>query len=153
MASLRASDDLPRGESLYLAEAERLLAIIRSVEGNHSTLCLIDELLVGTNSIERLAASVEILAFLARKGALVVAATHDQQLAAGLSGVLEGYDFQDEATAEGMRFDHHIRAGLATTRNAIRLLAMLGFPAEIVEAARSRVLRSDESHRIGDGES
>ena len=37
---------------------------------------LIDELLAGTNSTERLAASVEILAFLSRKGALLVAATH-----------------------------------------------------------------------------
>ena len=142
VASLRAADDLTRGKSLYLAEAERLLTIIQSMEGNPPTLCLIDELLVGTNSTERLAASVEILAFLSRKGALLVAATHDQQLAAGVAGVLDGYHFQDDATAEGMRFDHLMRAGLAKTRNAIRLLGMLGFPAEIVDAAKARVERA-----------
>jgi DNA mismatch repair ATPase MutS len=139
VASLRVSDDLLRGKSLYLAEAERLLAIIRSVDGGGATLCLIDELLAGTNSAERLAASVEILAFLSRKGALLVAATHDPQLAAELSGILDGYHFQDDASPEGMRFDHCLRPGLATTRNAIRLLAMLGFPEEIVQGAAARV--------------
>jgi len=138
LSSMRAADDVTRGKSHYLAEAERLHTLVRLV-GSGPTLCLIDELLSGTNAVERLAASAAILEHLAESGALVVAATHDLELAEQLVGVFDAYSFADDFAGCDLRFDHRIRAGLATRRNAIQLLEHLGYPQELVDRARGRL--------------
>jgi DNA mismatch repair ATPase MutS len=138
LSSMRAADDVTRGKSHYLAEAERLHTLVRLV-GSGPTLCLIDELLSGTNAVERLAASAAILEHLAESGALVVAATHDLELAEQLVGVFDAYNFADDFAGCDLRFDHRIRAGLATRRNAIQLLEHLGYPQELVDPARARL--------------
>lgn len=139
VSCLRSTDDLLGGKSLYWAEAERLLEIVRALDEGHPTLCLIDELLAGTNSAERLAASIAILGFLARKRALVVSATHELDLVLPLRDAFDGYHFTYEATDDGIRFDYRLREGVDRARNAIRLLGLLGFPDEIVSAAQARL--------------
>jgi hypothetical protein len=140
LSSMRAADDVTRGKSHYLAEAERLHTLVRLV-GSEPTLCLIDELLSGTNAVERLAASAAILEYLSQAGALVVAATHDLELAEQLRDAYDAYNFADDFADRGLQFDHRIRVGLATTRNAIELLERLGYPRQLVERARGRVCR------------
>ena len=44
------------------------------------------------------------------------------------------YHFQENPEVEGY-FDYRLRTGAATERNAIRLLARMGFPSEVVDAA------------------
>jgi DNA mismatch repair ATPase MutS len=141
LSCLRTADDLLGGKSLYWAEAERLLEIVRALDGGQPALCLIDELLAGTNSTERLAASIAILGFMSRKRALLVSATHDLELAWPLRQALDGYHFTYHASEDGIRFDYRLRAGVDSARNAIRLLGLLGFPAEIVAAATERLGR------------
>jgi DNA mismatch repair ATPase MutS len=133
---MRVGDDILEGKSRYLAEAERLLTLVREAELRPPTLCLIDELLSGTNVSERLAASRAILDYLARHGTLVVAATHDVELIESLRGQYDSYYFADELDREDMRFDYRLRPGVATTRNAVRLLERLGYPDTIVAQAR-----------------
>jgi len=140
LSSMRTADDVTRGKSHYLAEAERLHTLVRLV-GSEPTLCLIDELLSGTNAVERLAASAAILEYLSQAGALVVAATHDLELAEQLQVVYDPYNFADNFADRGLHFDHRIRVGLATTRNAILLLERLGYPQEVVARARGRISR------------
>ena len=139
LSSMRSTDDLVEGKSAYWAEAERLLAIIRAMETPEPVLCLIDEILAGTNSAERRAASVEILQFLSRRRALLVATTHDVELTTALGHALDCYHFSGEAFADGIRFGYQLRPGVARTGNAIQLLGILGFPPDIVEGARRRV--------------
>ena len=56
-------------------EAERLLALVNATgDPTVSSLCLIDEVLSGTNYIERIAAAEAILSYLAAKNALVIVA-------------------------------------------------------------------------------
>jgi hypothetical protein len=145
ISSLVRNDDIVEGKSLYLAEAEGLLAMVSSVEGSMPTLCLIDELLHGTNSRERLAASEEILAYLACKNALVIAATHDLQLVDRLAHLYETYHFTDYVDEKGLHFDYRLRPGKATTTNAIRLLEYLGYPPEITRKAHDRAFHPDET--------
>ena len=114
LCSMRATDDVARGRSRYLAEAERLHTLVREAGAEPATLCLIDELLSGTGAAERLAASAAILEHLGRAGALVVAATHDLELAQQLQGTYDSYNFADDFTEDDVRFDHRIRAGLAS---------------------------------------
>jgi hypothetical protein len=136
VSSMRVGDNILEGKSRYLAEAERLLALVRDADHGPSTLCLIDELLSGTNVTERLAASRAILDYLARHGVLVVAATHDIELTESLRGRYDSYFFADELERDDMRFDYRLRPGVATTRNAVRLLERLGYPEAIVAQAR-----------------
>jgi DNA mismatch repair ATPase MutS len=136
---MRVTDDLVHGKSRYLAEAERLLTLVRQVGSGPAALCLVDELLSGTNAAERLAASTAILEHLERAGAVVVTATHDLELAEQLRSTYDAYSFADDFSGDDLRFDHHIRPGLATGRNAIQLLERLGYPAELVGRARQRL--------------
>jgi len=136
--SIAHADDLSAGKSFYYAEAERLLGLIRAGDGPLPTLCVIDELLRGTNSVERLAAGEEILAYLAEKNALVIVATHDLELVDRLAGRYTGYHFSDRAQGGHLQFDYRLRPGTPKERNAIAILEQIGFPATLVERARAR---------------
>jgi DNA mismatch repair ATPase MutS len=137
IASMNESDDLIEGKSYYLAEAERLLAMVRASEHEGVLLALIDEPLAGTNSPERLAASREILRYLASHNGLVIASTHDVELVSQLQAnqQYEAYHFSDQADEQGIRFDYKLRPGLDYHGNAIKVLKYLGYPQVIIENA------------------
>ena len=142
ITSISQTDNLMEGKSRYAVEAERLLAMIRSSEGTTPTLCIIDEVLCGTNSRERLAASEEILQYLAKSNAIVVTATHDVELVDRLARSYACCHFSDYVDDGGLHFDYLLRTGKATTTNAIRLLEYLSYPSEIVVNARSKAFGS-----------
>jgi DNA mismatch repair ATPase MutS len=142
ITSLSQSDDLIEGKSFYIVEAERLLTMLRSSKDSTPTLCIIDEVLCGTNSRERLAASEEILEYLAHSNAIVITATHDIELVDRLAGSHASYHFSDYVDDQGLHFDYLMRPGKATTTNAIRLLEYLGYPREIVDKARTKAFGS-----------
>lgn len=76
-----------------------------------------------------------ILEHLARQNALVIVATHDLDLAEKLQGTYRCCHFTDRVGREGLHFDFKLKEGIASTRNAIKLLAYLGYPRDIVEQA------------------
>jgi ABC-type multidrug transport system fused ATPase/permease subunit len=133
VTSISRTDDLIAGKSFYYVEAERILKTIQSFGEGIPTLCIIDELLSGTNSIERLQASEAIIRYLATKNTLAIIATHDLELAERLNGVCEFYHFTGNVDENGLKFDYLLKPGIATTRNAIALLRYLGYPREITE--------------------
>jgi DNA mismatch repair ATPase MutS len=135
--SLRRSDSLLAGRSYYLAEAQGILKAIRSTELPPKTLCILDEIFRGTNTAERVAASAEVLRWLAARGALVLAATHDDALTTMLEGTYRNFHFGETIEETGMVFDYLLKEGPATTRNAIELLRILGYPEELVAAAKA----------------
>jgi len=129
------TDSLIEGKSYYLVQAEQLLRMIRSSEKDVLTLCLIDEPLAGTNSLERIVASFEILRYLFDHKALAVVATHDLELAGKLEFGFKSYHFTDKVDQEGLSFDFKLRDGITSTSNAIRLLEFLGYPEGIIKRA------------------
>jgi DNA mismatch repair ATPase MutS len=90
----------------------------------------------GTNTQERIAANKAVLAYLQPRS-WVVAATHDGELGALLQSCFVEYHFCETVTAEDWYFDYLLKAGPLTTRNAIRLLARLHYPAPVVAAAQT----------------
>ncbi|NLA27663.1 MAG: MutS family DNA mismatch repair protein [Firmicutes bacterium] len=139
-ASLGKSDSLAEGKSLYYMEAERLLTLVNAAgDSAFPSLCLIDEVLSGTNYIERIAAAEAILSYLAAKNALVIVATHDLDLAQKLKDAYRCYHFTDHVGREGLYFDYILKEGLTTTRNAIKLLEQMEYPEEIVTEAATGV--------------
>ncbi|MBC8059705.1 MAG: hypothetical protein H7Y18_03475 [Clostridiaceae bacterium] len=80
VSSISPKDDLNQGKSLYLAEVESILRIIKALEKKRPVFCPIDELFRGTNPIERISTSAEILRYLNKHKTISIVATHDREL-------------------------------------------------------------------------
>jgi|GEM_PF-21812 len=107
-------------------------------------LAFIDEVLRGTNTIERIAASTEILHAFAANGILTFAATHDIELT-DLLPEYDNYHFGEEIEEGDVIFHYHLQKGRATTRNAIRLLGQIGFAPSITEKAEERAAQFEKT--------
>ena len=139
--SMALSDNLLAGESYYIVETKSLKRILDAAKEAGDVLCVIDEVLRGTNTVERIAASSEVLMALSERGALCVAATHDIELCTLLSGSYRLYHFEETVSEDHMLFDYVIREGSADSRNAINLLKIMGFDDIIVQNAHKRANR------------
>ncbi|MGM9973291.1 MAG: DNA mismatch repair protein MutS [Clostridiaceae bacterium] len=140
VSSISPRDDISKGKSYYLGEAEAVHRVIKESEREVPVLCIIDEIFRGTNPVERIAASTEILLYLMKKRALVLVATHDLELTDYTKGYLTPYYFSEDVDdTEGMTFDYRLREGVSPTRNAIKFLRYLGYPEEIVKKAEGRI--------------
>lgn len=137
-SSMALRDDLLAGESYYIAETRSLKRILDQISGPVPLLCTIDEVLRGTNTVERIAASSKILEVIASEGALCLAATHDIELCGLLSEQYGLYHFEEQIDRGEMVFDYKIRHGRAVSRNAINLLKLMGFDDHIVSGAHER---------------
>ncbi len=135
MSSIEKRDDLAEGKSFYYDEAERIYRMIEEAQAETPVLLLIDELLSGTNSLERESASVAILHYLADRPALTIAATHDVAIANGVADRYALHYFTDDADEKGLTFDYQIHEGVVQTRNAIKLLRLIGYPEDVITSA------------------
>ncbi|MBO4652352.1 MAG: hypothetical protein J5649_03445 [Lachnospiraceae bacterium] len=135
LSSMALRDDLAAKESYYIVEIRSLKRILDAAEENEPVLCFVDEVLRGTNTAERIAASSNILRYLAEKGAHCFAATHDLELTEILKDCFEMYHFSETVTEETLTFDYTLKEGKATSRNAILLLRLFGYPQKIVDDA------------------
>lgn len=135
-SSMALRDDLSSSNSYYIVEIKSLKRMLdaASKEG-HPVLMFVDEVLRGTNTVERIAASSEILKSIRTDKALVFAATHDVELTSLLRGKYDNYHFQEEVTDDEVVFDFKLHTGPATTRNAIKLLKTIGYDSTIINAA------------------
>ncbi len=137
-SSMALRDNLEAKESYYIVEIKSLKRIIEGLNDDIPSLCVIDEVLRGTNTIERIAASSEIVHLLSKSNCVCICATHDIELAQILGDSVENYHFQEYFDEESIKFDYKIYAGKATTRNAIKLLKILGYDQQIVNKAERR---------------
>lgn len=139
MTSISPEDNIMGGKSYYFREAEALLRIIDEGGDDFPLLCIIDEIFRGTNPIERVNASVEILSYLEKNNALPVVATHDLELTDILKEKYDLYYFTENMAEEGLVFDYKLKNGVCRTRNAVRLLKYLEYPEEIIQNINKRV--------------
>ncbi|MEO7995992.1 MAG: hypothetical protein ABI852_01040 [Gemmatimonadaceae bacterium] len=135
-SSIGRADSVLEGKSYYLAEVESIRALIESKGDGRQHLFLIDELFRGTNTAERVAGAYGVLEYLNRGTDMVVVATHDTELLGLLGNTYAPHHFREEVSIDGLSFDFIMRDGQATTRNAIALLEIMKYPAEIVANAR-----------------
>ncbi len=143
--SMALSDDLLAGESYFMAEIKSLKRILDDRGENGFVLCAVDEVLRGTNTVERVAASAQVLEALEERGTLCLIATHDVELCDMAGDGYEKAHFEERISDTDVVFDYRIKPGPATTRNAIHLLKLMGFDEEIVQAAHARADRYVET--------
>jgi DNA mismatch repair ATPase MutS len=137
-SSMALRDDIGSGESYYIVEIRSLKRILDAAEDEPKVFCVIDEVLRGTNTVERIAASSEVLSLLNGKGCLCMAATHDLELVPLLDGLYTPYHFQENITEAGISFDYILYPGPTKTRNAIKLLAIMGYEPSMVDRAEKK---------------
>jgi hypothetical protein len=128
-ASLRAQDSLEQGVSRFFAEIKRLHAILQLAEKQPPALFLLDEILNGTNSIDRREGASAVVRRLVELGAIGLVTTHDLALsdlaeAPELHGA--NIHFQDSLDGDRLVFDYRIRPGVVTRRNALDLMRLVG---------------------------
>jgi len=133
--SIRIDDSLEAGVSLFMAELKRLKRIVdaaRAPDRPRPLLYLLDEMLHGTNTGERRISARRVLNYLVQAGAIGAVTTHDLTLAEdpSLDAAAQRVHFTEQFIqrdgAMTMTFDYRLRPGLATSANALKLLAMIG---------------------------
>lgn len=134
-SSMALHDDIGSGESYYIVEIKALKRILDAACGPDRVLCFVDEVLRGTNTVERIAASTQILRSLSGTNLLCFAATHDVELTELLSHDYDNYHFEEDVRDGDIFFPYKLMQGAATTRNAIKLLEIMGYDKSVIEKA------------------
>ena len=137
-SSMALADDIESGESYYIVEIKSLKRIVDAAKEKGYVLCFIDEVLRGTNTVERIAASSEILKGLSGDDIMCFAATHDIELTGILSDFYDNYHFDEEIVDDNVVFSYAIKKGKATSRNAIKLLGIIGYDRDIIQKSQER---------------
>lgn len=136
MTSMALRDDVLQGESYYMREIKYLKRMLDELETGEPMLFVIDEILKGTNTRERLAASNAILSYMVQKQGFLLIATHDLELVYALKNRYDTYYFDSQVREKDIVFPYKIRRGIVGKTNAIDLMELLDFPEEITDQAR-----------------
>ncbi|MEG1268182.1 MAG: hypothetical protein RSD35_02930 [Oscillospiraceae bacterium] len=144
ISSMAVADSIVGGESYFVAEIKSMRRIISAADSGVQCYCFIDEILKGTNTIERISASASVLKHLSEKDVRCIAATHDIELTQLLEKEYLNMHFSEQVTDSGVSFDYKLKQGPATTRNAIRLLSFYDYPKDVTELAQHYVNTLEE---------
>ena len=128
VASIQVNDSLQAGQSRFYAEILRLRALTEAARLHPHVLFLLDELLAGTNSSDRLLGAQGIVEELVREGAVGLLSTHDLALtaiAASHTGISNAH-FEDQVTEERLLFDYKLREGVLQQSNGLALMRLVG---------------------------
>ncbi|QIB69318.1 hypothetical protein Ami103574_08270 [Aminipila butyrica] len=139
MTSMSLRDDILTGESYYIKEVKYLKRMLDQTNSPILTLFIIDEILRGTNTEERMAAASAILDYFAYTKSLIIVATHDMELVSDMKDKYENFYFDSYIDEQEVKFDYCIYKGIGGKSNAIELLSLLHFPEEIVQAAKNNI--------------
>jgi DNA mismatch repair ATPase MutS len=104
-------------------------------------ICFVDEVLRGTNTLERVAASAQILDNLGKQNTLCFAATHDIELTNILKKTYDCYHFEENVIDDDVVFDYKLKEGPSNTRNAIKLLSVIGYDRNIIKKAEDMTVK------------
>jgi hypothetical protein len=132
-ASICVLDSLQGGVSRFYAEIQRLKLIFDMTSGPAPVMFLLDELLSGTNSHDRLAGTQFLVRALVAQGAVGLITTHDlalTQIPETTSGAAVNCHFEDHLEAGQLKFDYRLKPGVVRTSNALKLMQSIGLAVE-----------------------
>ena len=131
-ASILVQDSLADGRSHFLAELESLRKMIDAA-GRAPLLFVVDEILIGTNSGDRLVAAEWVVRALVGRGAVGLISTHDLALTGIVNAPrLDGanFHFADTGDPAGLQFDYRLRPGVVERSNALSIVRSLGIATD-----------------------
>jgi ABC-type molybdenum transport system ATPase subunit/photorepair protein PhrA len=134
-SAIRMRDDLMNDKSYFFQEVLTIQQMVASGSESFPGLFLLDELFKGTNTLERIAAGKAILSHLNKSNNLVFIATHDIELAEYLKSEYDLYHFSETVVNDNIEFDYLLKPGNLVNTNALKILALNGFPDSILTEA------------------
>lgn len=126
---MRIKDSLNESTSTFKAELDRLQMLLAAVETEPKVFFLIDEMLRGTNSVDKYLGSKAVIEQLIKKKGVGIVATHDLQIAElekDHPGYVRNFYFDIQVKNGEMLFDYTIKHGECKTFNASLLLKRIG---------------------------
>jgi hypothetical protein len=129
LSSMRIHDSLKDKTSTFFAELKKLESIIKIVEKKEKVFILLDEILRGTNSMDKHIGSTALIKQLILNEAVGMLATHDLSLTDMIKDFptnIENYNFNIKINNEDLYFDYLLNKGVCTTLNASILMKKMG---------------------------
>ncbi|WP_411274519.1 MutS-related protein [Daejeonella sp.] len=126
---MRIRDSLNENTSTFKAELDRLQSLLETLQTEDKVFFLIDEMLRGTNSVDKYLGSKAIIEKLISQNAVGIIATHDLQIAdleEKFPQYIRNFYFDIEIEGTEMKFDYKLKEGECKTFNASLLLKRLG---------------------------
>lgn len=126
---MKLSDSLHDNESYFYAELKRLKRIIDQLEAGAPGFVLLDEVLRGTNSNDKLTGTLGLVETMVQIKATGMLATHDLNvcdLTAKYPQQLRNMCFEVEMTADNLVFDYRLRDGVCVNKSASFLMKKMG---------------------------
>ena len=133
MSSMRIADNLAESTSTFYAELKKLQTIIDAVKANRKVFILLDEILRGTNSLDRHTGSKALIKQLIKQHAVAIIATHDVELALmekDFHKAISNYHFDVQVANDELYFDYKLKQGICQSLNASILMRKIGIEME-----------------------
>lgn len=127
--SMRTTDNLSKGTSYFHAELLRLKALTEAAEREERLFIILDEMLKGTNSRDKLNGSLKFLERLLSRPVAGLVATHDLalgELAERYPRHFHNVCFEIDEAGDGIHSDYRLRPGVSRNMNASLLLERMG---------------------------
>ncbi len=127
--NMRTTDNLRKEESYFFAELHRLQRMLQVLEGGSPVFMIIDEMLKGTNSKDKLEGSTALIKKIIRLNGNAIVATHDlhlTELAPKFPANIVNMCFNVDLSSGKLLFDYKLRKGVTHTMNAGFLMKKMG---------------------------
>ena len=128
---MRIKDSIQQNASTFKAEIERIKLVLAAINRHENALFLIDEMLRGTNSEDKLAGSMALLEKIITSNAFAMVATHDlrmTEISEEYPKNIKNYYFEYATENGELLFDYLIKEGVCKSFNASLLLKSIGLP-------------------------
>ncbi|MEO5892672.1 MAG: hypothetical protein ABIQ31_20660 [Ferruginibacter sp.] len=129
ITSMRIADNLEENTSTFYAELKKLKTVIEKVNSKEKVFILLDEILRGTNSLDRHTGSVALTKQLIKHDAAGIIATHDIELAKLIEEYPDNilnYHFDAQVSNDELYFDYKLKEGICSSINASILMKKIG---------------------------
>ena len=129
ITSLRTSDSLKDNESYFYSELKRLKMIINRLQAGEKLFIILDEILKGTNSIDKQKGSLALIRQFVTYQTCGLIATHDLVLGSLQNEYpdnIKNYRFEADIKENDLTFSYKMKEGVAHNMNACFLMKKMG---------------------------
>ena len=127
--NMRTTDSLLKDESYFFAELKRIKGVLERLQKGESIFVILDEMLKGTNSIDKLNGSQELIRKLVQLQSVSLIATHDLKLSEmeqEFPDKVNNLCFEIRIENDELVFDYKLSEGVTQTMNATFLMKKMG---------------------------
>ncbi|MCH6200156.1 DNA mismatch repair protein [Aquiflexum sp. LQ15W] len=126
--SMRNSDNLGESVSSFYAELARIKQLLSKADEGDMVFFLLDEILKGTNTADRIMGSEALIRQLAASNCKGIISTHDIELSQLQNSLdyLVNKSFHSEIMDDKIHFDYKLKEGPCPSFNAHKLMELMG---------------------------